>query len=64
MDSNLVSRFYRLDVALVFLTLFIARIVGFKLYRLFFYSYFVSPLRYLPGPKVRLVAAVDLSMPI
>jgi len=40
-------------VPLILIGVFLARIVGYRIYRLFIYPYFVSPLRHLPGPKVR-----------
>lgn len=40
-------------VPLILIGVFLARIAGYRIYRLFIYPYFVSPLRHLPGPKVR-----------
>jgi hypothetical protein len=45
----------RLDVQRVLaavLGVYLAQLVAYKVYRIFIYPYFVSPLRRLPGPKV------------
>lgn len=43
----------RLDMLTTVLGVYLAQLVAYKLYRIFIYPYFVSPLRHLPGPKVQ-----------
>jgi hypothetical protein len=47
------ERLLRPDVLLALLGLYLVQLVAYKAYKIFLYPYFVSPLRQLPGPKVR-----------
>jgi len=49
---------FRLDVVVALLFVKFAPAVLYRIYRLFIYPYFVSPLRDLPGPKVRVNPAL------
>ncbi|KAK3312699.1 cytochrome P450 [Apodospora peruviana] len=45
------NRLPYLNILVVLLAGYVGQYVAYKLYRLFIYPYFVSPLRHLPGPK-------------
>jgi len=46
------ERLLRPNVLAAILGTYIAQAVAYRLYQLFLYPYFVSPLRHLPGPTV------------
>lgn len=51
--ASYLERLLRKDVLLSLLGLYLAQLVVYRAYKIFIYPYFVSPLRQLPGPKVR-----------
>ncbi|GAB1316901.1 Cytochrome P450 monooxygenase FUM15 [Madurella fahalii] len=52
MDTTyILKRLLRLDVLIAVLGVYLLQLVAYKIYRIFIYPYFVSPLRHLPGPK-------------
>lgn len=50
---DLAIRLLPLGLILKLLGMFVICFAGYRIYRLFIYPYFVSPLRHLPGPKVK-----------
>ncbi|KAK5651356.1 hypothetical protein OQA88_12589 [Cercophora sp. LCS_1] len=48
---HLADKLWRLDTVLVLVCVYIFHVTAHKLYQLFIYPYYVSPLRHLPGPK-------------
>ena len=51
--STILARLASFDTLKVIVGLYIAQVIAVKAYWLFVYPYYVSPLRHLPGPKVR-----------
>lgn len=58
MDSMSFARsLSAIDLVWGFLGLYLAQYLAHKIYNIFIYPYYVSPLRHLPGPKVKPISS-------